>query len=124
MGQVLGLMKEYFQHDRREIIKESLPTETPIQPKKAEWRVSGDSSHLVRSYKFDSDEQLRWFVNEILTLQSELEHHAYVLINEKTVNIKVGTKALQSVTELDVEFASSADQIYSDSKYIAAENRE
>lgn len=124
MGQVLGLMKEYFQHDRRKMINESLPSETPIQPKKSEWRVSGDSAHLVRSYKFDTLDQLRWFVNEILILQSELNHHAYVLINEKSVNIKVGTKSLQAVTEIDVEFASSADQIYSDSISITAEKSE
>lgn len=123
MGQIFGLMKEYFQESRA-VISESLPVAVPIEPKKSSWQLINQKKFLLRKFDFQSEEQLRWFVNEILQMQSENKHHAYILIDEKSVSIKVGTRSLEAVTELDVEFAANADSIYEDSKQIMAETSE
>jgi pterin-4a-carbinolamine dehydratase len=114
-------MKEYFSDGGKPMIKESLPATVPIEVKKSEWRLSEEKKFLLRKFEFDNEEQLRWFVSEILLMQSENKHHAYILIDEKSVNIKVGTKSLGTVTEMDIEYAAGADSIYEDAKQITAD---
>jgi pterin-4a-carbinolamine dehydratase len=112
MNSISGLMKEYFSGGRPSLLREGLPRELPISPKKAEWRMTSGSDALIRTFEFKSEKKLRLFVNEILRSQQESGHHAQILIEEKTVKIRVTTHALNRVTELDTEYAARTDQIF------------
>ena len=74
--------------------------------------MTSGSDALIRTFDFKSEKKLRLFVIEILRSQQESGHHAQILIEEKTVKIRVTTRALNRVTELDTEYAARADQIY------------
>lgn len=115
MASVAGLMKEYFRPESQRVLLEALPKEVPIEPKKSEWKVTSDGESLLRSFEFKKDSDLRNFVNDLLQMQEEMEHHGQILIDQKTVKVKIKTKTLNRITELDVEYASQLDKIYNDS---------
>lgn len=113
MNSVSSLMKNYFVQDvTHQILREGLVPDLPIKAKKVEWKQTQDSTALIRSYEFKSDSQLRDFVNELLSMQEYMEHHAQILIEKKVVKVRIGTPTLNRVTELDTEYAAKADQIY------------
>lgn len=120
MGQILGLMSEYFVPSGAKM-NESLPKEIPIKAKKTEWQITQDSSFLIRKYEFKNDDQLKWFVNEILNMQKLHSHYPYIMIDKRSVILKVGTRTLGAITELDTEFAARSDSIFKDSEYLKDE---
>jgi pterin-4a-carbinolamine dehydratase len=106
-------MRNYFVQDRgHKVLNEGLGPDLPIQAKKVEWKQTQDSSALIRTYEFKNDKFLREFVNELLSMQEYLEHHAQILIEKNVVKVRVGTHTLNRVTELDTEYAAKADQVY------------
>ena len=109
-----GLMKDYFAtlNERRFVINEGLPRDVPIVVKKAEWKQTTDKAALIRTYEFESGAHLKAFIDQLLAMQERIGHHADILIEEKSVRIRVGTRALSRITELDIEYAKEADQIY------------
>lgn len=117
MIKVSNLMSEYFSEEtnpRPRFLVEGLPKEYPITPTTSEWKVTEDGKSLLRSFTFEDDRSLRMFINELLSMQEHTEHHGQILIDEKTVKVKVRTKTLNKITELDVEYASHLDKIFGD----------
>lgn len=114
MNSVSGLMREYFSVGARSVLKESLPAALPISPKKSKWRMTTGDDALIRTFEFDSERQLRIFVNEVLAYQQSVQHHAQILIEGKVVKIRVTTAALNRVTELDTEYAARTEEMYED----------
>lgn len=114
---VSELMKEYFRRDNSpKILSEQLRDSLPIEPKKAEWKISQDGKFLIRSYSFNNFPSMLTFVADLLQMQEELQHHGQILILEKEVKVKVTTATLERVTEIDTEYASQLDMIYRDSQ--------
>ena len=107
-------MREYFSPDQKKNLNESLPKEVPIQAKKTTWKVTEDGSSLMRSFEFDKTIMLRYFVNELLALEDSLDHRGQILIDDKIVKVKVRTKTLDRITEIDVEYAAQLDKIFKD----------
>ena len=106
-------MRGYFSEmNERSVLSEGLPKEVPITPKKVIWKPTKDADALIRTYEFKSAAHLRRFVDGLLSMQERIEHHAQILIEEKTVKVKVGTHTLNRITELDTEYAAEADQIF------------
>ena len=113
MNSVAGLMREYFEpHGRRSVINEGIPKEVPIKAKQVKWKPTQAGDALIRTYEFSNSSHMRRFVDQLLAMQDRVEHHAQILIEEKSVKVKVGTRSLERITELDTEYAAEADHIY------------
>lgn len=122
MHSVSSLMRNYF-HEEKDmpLIREGVPKEVPITVKKVIWRPTQDADALIRSYDFESPDHLRRFVDQVLLMQERIEHHAQILIEHKKVKVRVGTKALNRITEMDTEYAAEADSIYDETKEVTSE---
>lgn len=114
MISVSRLMNEYFVPKSSQVLRESLPGALPVKPKRSNWTVTQDKKALLRTFNFKNDTSLRVFMMNVLQLQEELNHHGQILINEREVKVKVTTKTLERVTEIDLEYASHLDKIYAE----------
>lgn len=113
MNSVFNLMREYFgTTSRSAMLNEGLPKEVPISPKKVAWKPTQDGEALIRTYDFKDASHLRRFIDQLLSMQERIEHHAQILIDGNSVKVRVGTQTLKRITELDTEYAAEADHIF------------
>ena len=90
----------------------------PVQPKEAEapvlpmerWRAAEGA--LYKTYKFRRMADRNTFVMQLLAYESSTEHNAELRVNQDQVDIKVQTKDIGKVTELDKEYARYADVLF------------
>ena len=88
---------------------------SPIQPvEPSSWEIVSDPNRLMKKYEFESYVVLKSFMDEILDYQESIQHHAKLTVDHRTVIIEVYTHDVNDVTELDQEYAKSADEIYLD----------
>ena len=80
----------------------------PIKPTHS-W-IEKDGS-LYKEYKFDSIENRNRFIHNLLSYEEEKGHNAKIVISNLKVGVKVSTKSVNKVTELDKEYARSLDLI-------------
>ena len=66
---------------------------------------------LYKEYQFTSTDLRNRFVNSLLSYEEEKGHNGQILIDGLKIKIKVTTKSVNKVTELDNEYARSLDQI-------------
>jgi len=113
---ISSVMRSYFDEPASRMLTEAFVQAAPITPRKKEWRQVADGSALIRDFDFKSRYAIRMFVNDVLQLQEELQHSAQILIADDrlSVKIRVGTKVLSRVTEIDIEYARNVDDIYQD----------
>ena len=119
MKKLLLLHEEFIQKANRPMTFGALPVspkeaEAPILPVER-WRIMDDS--LCKLYKFRRAVDRDHFVIALLSYEAETQHHADILIMEGEVSLKLSTKDLQKVTELDKEYARFADQLFRDLVY-------
>ena len=89
----------------------------PVVPRKnfpEKWEVLEQPRRLARTYKFPNRRKLKYFVEELFRYEDEINHHGKVTVDYETVSIEIYTLALNSITELDYEYAKMADLIYQD----------
>ena len=113
------LLREYLEEEDAPLVNSDalfLKTsiEAPVVPYKNEWDTLKDPQRLVRRFKFDSQKVLKFFIDEILEHQEESRHHAQILIEYGSVTIEIYTHDINDITEIDIEWSKSADQIYKD----------
>ena len=88
------------------------PPITPVDI--SSWEVVTDPRRFMKRYEFNSAATLVSFVDEILEYQENVGHHAKLTIDYREVIIEVYTHDVNDITELDQEFARTADEIYLD----------
>ena len=81
------------------------------------WQVLELPRRLARTYKFPNRKKLKFFVEELFNYEDKVNHHGKVTVDYETVSIEVYTLNLNSITELDYEYAKTADLIYQDVEY-------
>jgi len=99
-----------------EIMTESL---VPVVPHINVWEIVTDPNRLMRSFEFNDDSALKYFVCELLDYQDDIGHHGKITIQHGKVIIEVYTHDVDDVTELDKEYASMADSIFDDVSHTA-----
>jgi len=92
----------------------------PIVTKKTSWETISDKqeTYMFKSYSFKFNKHLIYFVTSILEKANNIYHHPIILINEDIVEIKLITKSINDVTELDLEYSRFIDEIYEEINYI------
>jgi len=94
--------------------------ELPVEPNTSEWQEVSDfyKTSLVRTFTFDRDKHLRFFVNEILKTAEEIMHHPRLSVEKMKVQVELYTYDINEVSEQDLRMAKFIDEIFDDIKFI------
>lgn len=83
--------------------------EVPVLPMERWREVDGA---LYKTYTFRRIPDRNTFVMQLLVYETSTEHNAQIRIEENRVDLKVQTKDIGKVTELDKEYARYADVLF------------
>ena len=129
MKKVSRLMREYLHEaSGRHVIREikelsgtTVPEALPVTVRKGGgWdMVDEPTQRLRKAFKFEDMFRVVAFINEILEYQNEVNHHGKILIEGDKVTISVYTHNVNLVTEADMEYAKSIDEIHDDVIYFS-----
>jgi len=88
----------------------------PIKPQESSWtEVEYDNKiFLQKLYKLESTKFLLYFVNELIYLSDNMQHHPEIVINHTNVTVSLYTRDLNDVTERDIEMSKKIDEIIED----------
>jgi len=95
----------------------------PVQPKEAEApimvaeRWKSIDGVLYKTYKFRRQADRNNFVVSLLSYEQSVEHNADITIEHDQVSLKLQTKDVKRVTEIDKEYARYADLLFRDLVY-------
>lgn len=93
-------------------IKAQEPEALPIVPTER-WTVV-DRKRLLKTFKFESVDKRNTFLTQLLRLEADCGHHAEIIVTEDSVQIRLWTKTSDSLTDLDKEYARTADAMFRD----------
>jgi len=88
--------------------------DVPIIPS-SKWVIK--DSFLLKKFAFLSTEKRNIFIRELLDYESQINHHASLLVEEEFVEVKLITKNINQVTSVDKEYAKFADVLFKDLMY-------
>ena len=94
--------------------------EVPIVAKETKWEniTSRDLNYLKRTFKLTSHNHVLYFVNEIIKLSEQMQHHPIINIDHLEIELMLYTKELNDVSDLDLEMSKYIDEIYQDVNFI------
>ena len=110
-------MKEYFEERKtvsRKVLSESPGRSVPIGVKKQTWSKTSEPESLQRTFTFPDPERMIYFLEDVIQMQNAMGHHGIITINENKVSVRIFTKTLERVTDLDVEWADKVGKIFDD----------
>lgn len=119
-----GLLKEQSIH--RNVLPRtfSIESDLPLEPYKNEWSYAADPERLHRLFRFADSRQRSLFVEELLSAEDANGHSAKITITASEVLVEVWTHDINTVTELDKEYASMCDELYNDVSLIGFDSHE
>ena len=92
--------------------------EVPITVKKATWVQFDDPRRLAKIYRFDDLGQQRYFIDELMKVVDVHRHSVKITIEGKNVQVETHTAEIDDVTEIDLQIARVADEIFDDAQFI------
>lgn len=121
MKTLADIRESFIEKPQRSISLGRLPVsplkqEAPIVPMDR-WELKGDPQALVRKYSFRRIGDRARFINEIMAYEDDTNHNATIVIDHENVYIRLITKNIEQVTELDKEYAQYADSLFRDIVY-------
>ena len=116
MKKVSTIVASYYDEmiQRERIVENSFRPRRALPIKaieKSKWYKKENPRRLCREYKLFGDKYNN-FINDILDLQSDLQHHAKIILEYPLINIEVWTHDISEITEIDQKWARRADQIF------------
>ena len=92
----------------------------PIETQESSWETININNIIFmrKHYSFKRNQHLIYFVTEILELANRTLHHPIVLIDENIVQIKLYTKDINDITEIDIAHSKHIDELYEEINYI------
>lgn len=113
LGRTLRNQPEKPRSKNLNFINESHAPVVPVK-RSGSWELTESPQRLVKAYEFDDRKSAKNFVIELLDYEDQAHHHAEITVDYKQVLIEVFTKDVNCVTELDYEYAKTADAIFHD----------
>ena len=87
----------------------------PVKPKnKSGWEIVSSPRRLHKKFEFNSHMHYSSFLNEILAYESETGHYATLRCEYPSIVIEVYTHDVDAITEVDQDYARTANEIYED----------
>jgi len=81
-------------------------------PDSLDWSYRKDPRRLTKMFKFSAESTFNSFMMDVLEHQAETQHHGRITLQYPQIKIEVWTHSLNDVTEIDVEWAVSINDIY------------
>ncbi len=79
---------------------------------------------LYKTYRFRRNEDRNDFVIQLLAYEARVEHHGQIRIEEGSVELKLVTRDVHRVTEIDREYARYADVLFRELVYSSRHENE
>ncbi|RSK27235.1 4a-hydroxytetrahydrobiopterin dehydratase [Bacillus sp. HMF5848] len=76
------------------------------------WHIVEDGNWIQRKYRFKDYLVALQFVHEIGTHAETIQHHPFISIDYKLVNVKLTSWRAKGVTKLDIDCAKHYNEIY------------
>mgnify|MGYP003120612149 CR=1 FL=1 len=111
--------KEALHHSSKEKKKNRIleSSDLPNHPRTFDWKLLEDPERIGKKFEFDDFKTLFSFMLNLLKHQEKSEHHADIYVQHRSVSVEVFTHDVNSVTELDLEFARFCDDLFVDVRY-------
>jgi pterin-4a-carbinolamine dehydratase len=87
--------------------------ELPVVPMNR-WVNEGDPKRMTKTYQFRRPGDRNVFVRELLDYEEKEGHSADIFATESSVTLKLYTRDVNQITELDKEYSRFADSVYKD----------
>ena len=81
-------------------------------PEKLDWTYRKDPRRLTKMFKLGSETSFNAFVMDLLEHQAETQHHGRITMQYPQIKIEVWTHSLNDITEIDIEWAMTVNEIY------------
>ena len=114
----------FLQKPLRGLLSEvrGLPKTLPINAPKPTWEQLQGPNRLVRAFTFGSAESLKFFMEQLLDFQEEMNHHGDINISGHTVTIEAYSHDLGEVTDRDIKYTKEVNLIYRDAQSVRGLN--
>jgi pterin-4a-carbinolamine dehydratase len=113
---VSSLLREYFEHQPVVGAMRDFSIDTrslPVSPATtSKWVVKERPERLCRTFEFSNRESCRHFINELMDYEDRSKHHAEIKCRGNIMTIEIYTQDIDTVTELDKDYAKEVDAIY------------
>ena len=88
----------------------------PVKIKESGWehRSDNEKNFLFRSYTIEDLKLLRYFLDEVLILSEECNHHPVITIHGSLIDVMLFTIDLNDVSDVDVAMSKKIDEIIED----------
>jgi pterin-4a-carbinolamine dehydratase len=105
-------MEDYFR-DRQ--TRSSLISEvTEVVSKFSNWETIESPQRLIKDFQFTSRSLAYEFLRQIMLYENEVLHYGKLTLEGLNVRIEVFTSDIDSITNLDYEYAEFVEQIFVD----------
>lgn len=116
LNRLLTLNEELVRQASHSTVKPDVPVSVrtrslPVKPI-AVW--SKTENYIEKTYEFSDASRRNMFLFQLLGMEEDRRHNAEMLVKEKSVKIRLTTKDVNKVTELDQEYSHAADAIYAE----------
>jgi len=81
-------------------------------PEKLDWTYRNDPRRLTKMFNFGSETSFNAFMMDLLEHQAETQHHGRITLQYPKIKIEVWTHSLNDITDIDIEWALSVNEIY------------
>lgn len=107
--QLSDLMQDYFttSTETRDPVLQSGDTTK-------DWEIVDSPERLIKDYNFPTRSHALEFLRQLILFEDSAGHHAKISLENTAVRVEVYTHDINRVTEIDTEYAATADQIYID----------
>jgi pterin-4a-carbinolamine dehydratase len=97
----------------------------PVEPKNIElpvipmdkWVKKNDPKRLVKTFRFRRSGDRSLMIKLLLDYEEQMQHNADMVVKEETLQLELFTKNIETITELDLEYAKYADEVFKDIVY-------
>lgn len=118
MSKLSSLHESFIMNARKSTIPRFHPItardpDRPIVPMER-WETKDDGRALLKRFLFRRGEDRNRFVTDLLEYESEVGHHATLVVSKDAVTVGLTTHTIDRTTELDYEYAKFADVLYKD----------
>ena len=93
------------------------PDEICVEPHEEWWKEVESPHRLLKDFYFTDRKSMQYFLNELIQFENSFGHHGKITIEDKKVRVEVWTHDVESVTELDTEYAQYVDKLREDINY-------
>ena len=93
-------------------------TSLPVSVETSDWVTVSSPERLVKTFSFLNLDSLKYFIDEVLTYQESIQHHALLIIEDRSVRVETYTHDIEQITEQDIKLSNFCDEVANDINFI------